>query len=107
MANIFICETSSRSAILHTGVCGKMKYLLFSSNTCKSCPAMKLNLNKVGIKYTEMNVDERHNARIAGMYQVKSLPTLVITRGGHPQESFVGVRPMYELEKIKLKYANL
>jgi len=84
-----------------------MKYLLFTGPNCTACKPMKVNLNKVGIKYTEMNVDERHNARIAGMYQVKSLPTLVITRGGHPQESFVGVRPMYELEKIKLKYANL
>ena len=68
---------------------------------------MKLNLNGAGIKFTEMNVNEDKYKRIAGLYHVRSLPTLVITRGGHPQESLVGVRPIYELEKIKLKYANL
>jgi len=65
---------------------------------------MKLNLSKVGIKFTEMNVDEDKHKRIAGLYHIRTLPTLVITRGGHPQESLPGVRPIYELEKIKQKY---
>ena len=81
-----------------------MKYLLFTGPNCTACKPMKLNLNKVGIAFTEMNVDEDKHKRIAGLYHVRSLPTLVITRGGHPQESLVGVRPIYELEKIKQKY---
>ena len=97
-----------RGSILYQGVCGKMtNFLLFTSNNCKACPAQKLNLNKDGIKFTEMNVDEDKHKRIAGLYHVRTLPTLVITRGGHPQESLPGVRPLAELEKIKKKYANL
>jgi thioredoxin-like negative regulator of GroEL len=81
-----------------------MKYLLFTSNTCKACPQMKQNLSRAGIKYDEFNVNERHNAKIAAMYLVKSLPTLVVTHGGKPLDTVVGLVPVSHLVKFREKY---
>lgn len=78
-----------------------MKYLLFTSTTCHACPAMKRNLGKAGIEYDEMDIET--NKRVAGLYQVRSLPTLVITKGGKPMDSLAGVRPVPELLKLKEK----
>jgi thioredoxin-like negative regulator of GroEL len=81
-----------------------MKYLLFSGKHCKNCPTMKKNLDTIGIKYEEISTDEPKGTMMSGVYHVRALPTLVITRGGKPIESFPGVRPLDELEKIKKKY---
>jgi thioredoxin-like negative regulator of GroEL len=67
---------------------------------------MKKNLVAVGIQYDELNVDVKENWAIAGLYRVKSLPTLVVTKGGKPEESFVGVRPVRELAQIVGRYGR-
>jgi thioredoxin-like negative regulator of GroEL len=81
-----------------------MKFLLFSGSHCKNCPAMKKNLETVGIAYDEISTDTKTGAMMSGVMHVRALPTLVITKGGKPIESFPGVRPLDELEKIKRKY---
>lgn len=82
-----------------------MKYILFTGSSCKACPAMKRNLHAATIEYEELNVDVKENRMIAGLYQVKSLPTLVVVNDGNPQASFVGVRPVVELVQIKMRFA--
>lgn len=81
-----------------------MKILLFTGPNCTAWKPMKINLTKAGIAYLEMNVGIEKNKMMAGTMHVRSLPTLVVTKGGKPIESLVGVRPVEELEKIKAKY---
>lgn len=78
-----------------------MKALLFTSPTCKACPAMKRNLAAAGIKFDELDVNVRENWAIAGLYQVKSLPTLVVVDGWRPIESLVGAHPLLQLLHLK------
>ena len=72
---------------------------------------MKLNLNKVGIKFIEFNVDLDKNNMVAALRYIKGFPTLIIAKDISDPRSeiirFPGLRPVGELEKIKLKYANL
>jgi len=104
VAHILFYDVCIGDTFYNQGVLCAMKYLLFASNTCKSCPAMKINLTKAGITYLEMNVSIEKNKMMAGTMHVRSLPTLIVTKGGKPIESLVGVRPVEELEKIKAKY---
>lgn len=83
-----------------------MKCLLFTSSTCKACPAMKHNLLAADIEYVEKNVDTLENTALAGIYRVQSLPTLVVLVNDVPVESFVGVRPIYELQQIMGRYGR-
>jgi thioredoxin-like negative regulator of GroEL len=83
-----------------------MKCLLFTSSSCKACPQMKLNLKAAEIEFVEMNVDTLEATTLAGSYRVKSLPTLVILVSDTPVESFVGVRPVYELQQIMGRYGR-
>lgn len=81
-----------------------MKFLLFTSSTCKACPAMKRNLATAGIHYDELNVDNSDNVEIAGTYRVRSLPTLVIIKNGVPVETILGSPPLGTLREIKGRY---
>lgn len=83
-----------------------MKCLLFTSATCRACPAMKRNLQAAEIKFEEKNVDSVEGCALAGSYRVKSLPTLVILSNGAPVESFVGVRSTRELIQIMGRYGR-
>ncbi|OIP79568.1 MAG: thioredoxin [Parcubacteria group bacterium CG08_land_8_20_14_0_20_48_21] len=50
-----------------------------------------------GIKVGKLNVDE--NPNIAGNYNVMSIPTTMVFKGGKPVEQFVGVQPKQVLVK--------
>jgi thioredoxin-like negative regulator of GroEL len=67
---------------------------------------MKHNLWKADIPYEEKNVDSIEGCALAGSYRVQSLPTLVILVKDVPVESFVGVRPVYELQQIMGRYGR-
>lgn len=82
-----------------------MKALLFTSPSCKACPAMKRNLAAAHIEFDELNVNEKENWSIAGLYRVKSLPTLVVVDGGRPLESLVGAQPFHALVQLKARRA--
>lgn len=83
-----------------------MTCILFTSATCRACPAMKHNLWKADIPFEEKNVDSVEGCALAGSYRVKSLPTLVILSNGEPVESFVGVRSTHELVQIMGRYGR-
>ena len=83
-----------------------MKCILFTSASCKACPAMKRNLAEAGIEFEEKNVDSVDGCAKAGSCRVKSLPTLVIMSNDVPVESFVGVRSVRELVQIMGRYGR-
>lgn len=83
-----------------------MKALLFTGPNCKACPAMKHNLAKAEIHYDELDLSVKENQSIAGLYQVRGLPTLVVVNGGRPVDSLpAGVIPIDTLVQLKKRWA--
>ena len=65
---------------------------------------MKLNMAKAGIAYDGVSTDTKSGSAMSVKFHVRALPTLIITKGGNPLESFVGLLSVERLEKIKAKY---
>ncbi len=49
------------------------------------------------VKFVKLNTDE--NPQIAGKYGIRSIPTLLVFKGGEPVSQIVGFRPKSDLEK--------
>ena len=49
------------------------------------------------VKFVKLNTDE--NPQIAGKYGIRSIPTLLVFKGGKPVGQIVGFRPKSDLEK--------
>ena len=49
------------------------------------------------VKFVKLNTDE--NPQVAGKYGIRSIPTLLIFRGGEPVGQVVGFRPKSDLSK--------
>jgi thioredoxin 1 len=49
------------------------------------------------VKFVKLNTDE--NPQIAGKYGIRSIPTLLVFKGGQPVGQIVGFRPKSDLEK--------
>jgi thioredoxin len=56
------------------------------------------------IVFGKLDVD-RHR-EVAGRYQIRSIPTLLIFKGGHLVDTKIGARPRQALEGELLKYVN-
>ncbi len=50
------------------------------------------------MKIVKVNIDD--NQMYAGQYQVDSIPTLIIFKGGMPVERIVGQRPKAMMQQI-------
>jgi thioredoxin 1 len=46
-----------------------------------------------------VKVDVDHNQKTAASYNIRSIPTLLVFKGGEPVSHFVGIRPKAELKK--------
>jgi thioredoxin-related protein len=82
-----------------------MRFILFTSSTCKACPQMKANLKAAKMIYLETNTDSKQGQLMAKLYQVRSLPTLVIMDGVDEVKRYIGALPLGKLEGIKARYA--
>ncbi len=49
------------------------------------------------VKFVKLNTDE--NPRVAGQYGIRSIPTLLVFKGGQPVGQIVGFRPKSDLAK--------
>jgi thioredoxin 1 len=49
------------------------------------------------VKFVKLNTDE--NPQVAGKYGIRSIPTLLVFKGGQPVGQIVGFRPKSDLEK--------
>ena len=49
------------------------------------------------VKFVKLNTDE--NPQIAGKYGIRSIPTLLVFKGGDPVGQIVGFRPKSDLQK--------
>ena len=49
------------------------------------------------VKFVKLNTDE--NPQVAGKYGIRSIPTLLVFKGGEPVSQIVGFRPKSDLAK--------
>ncbi|MDP6605824.1 MAG: thioredoxin [Dehalococcoidia bacterium] len=49
------------------------------------------------VKFVKLNTDD--NPQIAGKYGIRSIPTLLVFKGGEPVSQIVGFRPKSDLAK--------
>ena len=54
-----------------------MNIVLYKSTTCPQCKVVKMKLDKKGLPYTEMLVDNMTSAELAAA-DVKGIPTLFV-----------------------------
>lgn len=80
------------------------KYILFTGKHCPGCKAMKLNLDKCGINYTEYSTDEKKGSAESAKYHVRSIPFLVVVDKKGKISTFPGSLPIAEIIKIKDRY---
>ncbi|MEK7563876.1 MAG: thioredoxin [Patescibacteria group bacterium] len=70
---------------------------------CGPCKAMlpiieELDAEYAGkVKFVKMNVDE--NIDVPGQFNVMSIPTFVLFKGGKPVSSFIGARTKEDIKK--------
>lgn len=73
----------------------------FHATWCGPCKAMAPILEdmagemKGSVKFVKVDVDK--NAALASRYQIKGVPTLIMFKGGEPQDTIVGMAPTGEL----------
>ena len=72
----------------------------FWAEWCAPCRVQNPILEELageGYRVGKLNVDE--NQEISSRYGVRSIPTLIIFKGGQPVEQMVGVRSKEELKR--------
>jgi glutaredoxin len=55
----------------------KTNLILFTSKKCAPCKVLKENLTKSNIAVNEVDVDTEYGSKIASMYYIRSIPTLI------------------------------
>lgn len=54
--------------------------------------------------WTVIRVDSDQNAKVASMFNVQAVPTMIIVVNKEVKETITGFRPQAEIEKITSKY---
>jgi thioredoxin 1 len=80
----------------------------FWATWCAPCRMMSPTVDAVAAEYAgrakvgKLNVDE--NLTVASRYGIRSIPTLLLFKGGQIQEQVVGTKPKDELSRLLEKY---
>ncbi len=76
----------------------------FGAGWCGPCKMIEPLVNELAGEYKDrmdfakVNVDEA--PKVASSYNVMSLPTLIVFKGGKPFEQAVGYRPKKDIQKL-------
>lgn len=86
------------------GSSSKLMLVDFWASWCGPCTSMEPVMERLASKYSDrvvfgkVNVDEEIN--ISSRYQVFSIPTFMLFKGGQPLEATIGAVPEASLERM-------
>lgn len=78
----------------------------FWADWCSPCIAIAPVLNRVIQSFegkallAKLEVDEGENMKLAGRYQVRGFPTIILFREGEEQARFSGARPAHFIQQF-------
>jgi thioredoxin 1 len=82
----------------------------FWAEWCAPCRMIAPLLDAMAVEYSGRlkvgKVDVDHNPEVAGRYDVRSIPTLLVFRGGQVVEQRVGALPKHELARLVDRYTT-
>jgi thioredoxin 1 len=106
--NIVYADSQTFHTLIESNV---LVFVDFYADWCGPCKMIAPSVEKLAdeyngtVKFVKLNIDE--NPNIAGEYDVKSIPTLMIFRNGKPFRRMVGASPVGhyrgELQKVVSK----
>jgi len=73
-----------------------MEIEVFSAKWCHGCASLKAMLDKSGVDYRVVDVDDGDNSSLVSAYGIRSLPTTIILKEGELAGKVVGT----DLESI-------
>jgi protein-disulfide isomerase len=62
---------------------------------------MKKNVQSLNLGHFEFNVDKKVGSKIAQEFNVRSLPTFIISKGTEPEDEINRMIGLWPIEKIK------
>jgi thioredoxin 1 len=71
-----------------------MKYLLFSASWCGPCQTLKPVMEQVSKTIPVTKIDVDTDAQTVSDYGVRSVPTVVLIKGGREVKRFTGVQSL-------------
>jgi thioredoxin 1 len=82
----------------------------FWAEWCAPCRMIAPLLDAMAVEYSGRlkvaKLDVDHNPEVAGRYDVRSIPTLLVFRGGQVVEQRVGALPKHELARLVDRHTN-
>jgi thioredoxin 1 len=85
----------------------------FWAEWCPPCRAMAPSLHNIGekldakIDIVKVDIEESlDNANLAGEYEVRSIPNMVVFRGGKEVDRIIGLTPEHVMSERLLKLAS-
>ncbi len=78
----------------------------FWAEWCSPCIAIAPNLEKAveerdgSVKLAKLEVDEGDNMKLAGRYNVRGFPTIMMFRDGEPVAHFSSARPLHFIREF-------
>jgi len=78
----------------------------FWADWCSPCLVIAPMLKKIieefdgQVSLAKLEVDEGENMKLAGRYQTRGFPTIILFRDGEEQERFAGAKPMHFIREF-------
>ena len=67
-----------------------MKFYKFYADWCGPCKVLTANLEKAGIEYEPVDIEERED--LCSAYNIRNIPTFVAVKDGKEVARFTGIK---------------
>ena len=73
-----------------------MKFYKFYTDWCGPCKVLTTNLEKAGIEYEAINIEE--NEELCSKYNIRNVPTFIAVKDDNEIARFVGIKTPQDIK---------